>query len=99
MAAPERFAEMADSSCNAGVVHTWHELHARGPSIEGQAVGGRSTVAKSSTISYTGFVGALSMSRCSLGSQGFPWVFGGAPRASFTGFGGCGFRGVILCAR
>ena len=25
MAAPERFAEMPDSSCNAGVVHTWHE--------------------------------------------------------------------------
>jgi hypothetical protein len=24
MAAPERFAEMSDSSCNAGVVHTWH---------------------------------------------------------------------------
>jgi hypothetical protein len=24
MAAPERFAEMADSPCNAGAVHTWH---------------------------------------------------------------------------
>jgi hypothetical protein len=24
MAAPERFAEMPDSSCNAGAVHTWH---------------------------------------------------------------------------
>ena len=24
MAAPERFAEMADSSRNAGAVHTWH---------------------------------------------------------------------------
>ena len=24
MAAPERFAEMSDSSCNAGAVHTWH---------------------------------------------------------------------------
>src|SRR5262245_56305959 len=23
MAAPERFADMADSSCNAGAVHTW----------------------------------------------------------------------------
>jgi len=70
------------------------------PFIEGQ-LWGRSTVAKSSTIlemSYTHFVGALSMSRCSLGSQGFPWVFGGAPRASLTGFGGCRFRGVISCA-
>ena len=58
------------------------------------ALGGRSTVAKSSTtleMSYTGFVGALSMSRCSLGSQGFPWVFGGAQRVSFTGSGGCRF--------
>jgi hypothetical protein len=49
-------------------------------------------------MSYTGFVGALSMTRCSLGSQGFPWVFGGPQRASFTGFGGCRFGGVILCA-
>jgi len=24
MAAPERFAEMSDSSCTAGAVHTWH---------------------------------------------------------------------------
>jgi hypothetical protein len=24
MAAPERFAETSDSSCNAGAVHTWH---------------------------------------------------------------------------
>ena len=24
MAAPERFADTADSSCNACVVHTWH---------------------------------------------------------------------------
>jgi hypothetical protein len=25
MAAPERFAEMSDSSCTAGAVHTWHK--------------------------------------------------------------------------
>jgi hypothetical protein len=25
MAAPERFAEKSDSSCNAGAVHTWPE--------------------------------------------------------------------------
>jgi hypothetical protein len=25
MAAPERFAELSDSPCNAGAVHTWHE--------------------------------------------------------------------------
>jgi hypothetical protein len=24
MAAPERFAEISDSSCTAGAVHTWH---------------------------------------------------------------------------
>jgi hypothetical protein len=24
MAAPERFAELSDSPCNAGAVHTWH---------------------------------------------------------------------------
>jgi hypothetical protein len=29
MAAPERFAEMADSSCNASVVHTWHTPNIR----------------------------------------------------------------------
>ena len=30
MAAPERFAEMSDSSCTAGAVHTWHfSRHAR----------------------------------------------------------------------
>ena len=29
MAAPEPFADMSDSSCNAGAVHTWHEVAVR----------------------------------------------------------------------
>jgi hypothetical protein len=30
MAAPERFADMSDSSCTAGAVHTWPISEAKG---------------------------------------------------------------------
>jgi hypothetical protein len=40
MAAPERFAEMADSSCNAGVVHTWHDAEVFGTAAIPSGIGG-----------------------------------------------------------
>ena len=64
MAAPERFAEMSDSSCTAGAVHTWHFVWT-----------GRALQAEFDDLETTGLAllyPALERSVCAPGHHGYP---------------------------
>ena len=79
MAAPERFAQMSDSSCTAGAVHTWPIARATAAARHGRLLGSTCQALAWLTLDDCDNLAHVSNSS----------AIGASPAASVTKLGGC----------